>query len=240
MPADLKTISRPWRRYLRFSVRGLIVLVLVIGLGLGWIVRSARIQRDAVAAIERAGGDVAYDSEWEYAKSIQAAKPRPPRWLVELLGVDFFGHVTNVSGLIATDTSIVHVGSLSELEGLSLAGSPIGDNGAAHLQGLTKLRSLELRGTNITDVGLKHLKGLTTLSYLGLNSTKITDRGLVHLKGLSDLAYLDIHGTQITDAGLAQLKGLTKLRFIGLARTQVTDAGIKDLKRALPALKIER
>ena len=27
----------PWRKYLRFSVRGLIVFVLVIGAGLGWI-----------------------------------------------------------------------------------------------------------------------------------------------------------------------------------------------------------
>ncbi len=46
-------VSRPWQRFLRFSVRGLIVLVLVIGAGLGWIVRSAQVQREAVAAIER-------------------------------------------------------------------------------------------------------------------------------------------------------------------------------------------
>jgi Leucine Rich repeat len=238
MPAS--PASRPSRTYLRFSVRGLIVLVLVIGAGLGWIVRSARIQREAVTAIERAGGDVTYDWEWKYAESMPSGKPRASRWLVNLLGVDFFGHVTNVSGFIATDSSIVHVGSLTELEGLSLVGSPVGDIGAAHFQGLTKLRSLELRGTNVTDAGLKHLKGLTTLNYLGLNSTPITDRGLVHLKELSDLAYLNIHGTQITDAGLAHLKGLTKLRFIGLAGTQVTDAGMKDLKRALPDLTIER
>ena len=32
-------ISRPWRRFLRFSVRGLIVVVLLIGGGLGWLVR---------------------------------------------------------------------------------------------------------------------------------------------------------------------------------------------------------
>ncbi len=232
-------VSRPWRKYLRFRLRGLIVLVLVIGAALGWIVRSARIQRDAVLAIQGAGGDVTYDWDWEYATSITAGKPRAPRWLVKLLGVDFFGHVTNVSRLIATDTSIVHVGSLAELEGLSLVGSPVGDIGAAHFQGLTKLRTLELRGTKVTDVGLKHLNGLTALNYLGLNSTPITDRGLVHLKGLSDLAYLNIHGTQITDAGLAHLKGLTKLRFIGLAGTQVTDAGMTDLERALPDLTIE-
>jgi hypothetical protein len=45
---------------LRFSVRGLIVLVLLVGGWLGWIVRNARIQREAVAAIERAGRHVAY------------------------------------------------------------------------------------------------------------------------------------------------------------------------------------
>jgi internalin A len=37
-------------------VRGLILLVLVVGVWLGWIIRSARIQREAVAAIQRAGG----------------------------------------------------------------------------------------------------------------------------------------------------------------------------------------
>jgi hypothetical protein len=54
-------VSHPWRRFLRFSVRGMIVLVLVIGAGLGWIVRNAHIQRDAVAAIKSAGGRVYYD-----------------------------------------------------------------------------------------------------------------------------------------------------------------------------------
>jgi hypothetical protein len=45
-----------WRRYLRFSVRGLIVFVVVVGAGLGWIVHQAHVQRDAVAAIQGAGG----------------------------------------------------------------------------------------------------------------------------------------------------------------------------------------
>ena len=48
MPAGPVLCS--WRRYLRFSLRGLIVLVLVIGVWVGCIVRSARIQREAVAA----------------------------------------------------------------------------------------------------------------------------------------------------------------------------------------------
>ena len=37
-------------------MRGLIVFVIVIGAGLGWIVHQAHVQRDAVEAIKKAGG----------------------------------------------------------------------------------------------------------------------------------------------------------------------------------------
>ena len=45
MNDQARPVSRPWRRFLRFSVRGMIVLALVIGGCLGWVARSARIQR---------------------------------------------------------------------------------------------------------------------------------------------------------------------------------------------------
>ena len=37
-------------------------LVLLLGGGLGWVVHCARVQRDAVSAIRRAGGNVFYDN----------------------------------------------------------------------------------------------------------------------------------------------------------------------------------
>ena len=98
MTDQAKPVSRPWRRFLRFSVRGLIVVVLVIGAGLGWIVRQAHIQRDAVAAIRKAGGSVAYS--WESGRTgrrFRRGEPWAPSWLVDLIGVDFFGHVTDVN-----------------------------------------------------------------------------------------------------------------------------------------------
>ena len=58
-------VASPWRRYLRISLRGLIVLVLVFGSALGWIVKRTKVQRAAVAAIERAGGSVNYEWEWK-------------------------------------------------------------------------------------------------------------------------------------------------------------------------------
>jgi hypothetical protein len=96
MTDQVKPASRSWRRFPRFSVRRLIVLVIVIGLGLGWIVRSTRIQREAVAAIERAGASVTYDSGWTENRLPLNREPWAPKWLVNMIGVDFFGHVVEV------------------------------------------------------------------------------------------------------------------------------------------------
>ena len=46
---------------IRLSVRGLMILVLVLSAGLGWVIRPARIQRNTVTAIQRLGGNVTYD-----------------------------------------------------------------------------------------------------------------------------------------------------------------------------------
>jgi hypothetical protein len=52
---------RPWWTHVRLSLRGLIVMVLLIAGILGWTVRQARVQHDAVAMITRPGGTVYYD-----------------------------------------------------------------------------------------------------------------------------------------------------------------------------------
>jgi hypothetical protein len=54
---------RPWWRYLRLSVRGLMLVVLAVGGYLGWWLHLARVQRQAVAAIRGAGGSISY--EWD-------------------------------------------------------------------------------------------------------------------------------------------------------------------------------
>jgi hypothetical protein len=216
MPADPKTISRPWRRYLRFSVRELIVLVIVVGAGLGWIVRQAHVQRDAVAAIRKAGGTVRYS--WEHGNTFpRVGRPWAPSWLLDLIGVDFFDHVFDVNlseSSRPADTTLAEVGRLNQLQ------------------------RLWLNDASVTDAGLVHLTGLTNLSTLGLGGAQVTDAGLAHLQGLTNLSRLGLNGTQVTDAGLSHLKGLTKLSVLMLDGTQVTDAGISELKRALPSLTI--
>ena len=50
------TIHRRWLSCVRVRVWGLMVFVLSVAIGLSWIVRSSRVQRDAAAAIEKTGG----------------------------------------------------------------------------------------------------------------------------------------------------------------------------------------
>jgi hypothetical protein len=107
---------RQWRSYFRFSVRGLIVLVLVTGGWMGWIVRGARIQREAVAAIEKAGGSVGYDGESNDPTYTLIGKPRIRRPLGDLIGIDYFGRVTYVWLRNPTDATIAQVGRLSHVQ----------------------------------------------------------------------------------------------------------------------------
>jgi hypothetical protein len=182
MPAG--RVSPPWWRYLRFSVRGLLVIVLVSGAGLGWLVRSARIQRDAVAAIERTGGSVEYESERMTGNQpLQHRKQWAPKWLVDALGVDYFRRVVEV-GLTdeSSDAELAHVGRLPALVKLCLVEMKLTDAGLAHLEGLTNLSQLHLRDTQVSDAGLWHLKTLTNLSRLDLGNTQVTATGMNELK----------------------------------------------------------
>ncbi len=243
MPDQPKPASRSGRSLLRFSVRGLIVLVLLLGGSMGWIVRSARIQRDAVAAIMRAGGLVKYDQGWTKTNLVHSARVPKPGWLVNRIGVDYLSHVTVVwlnGSWAGTDLALEHVGRLFGLQQLRLDQSSVSDAGLAHLSALGNLSRLNLEGTRISDAGLAHLKGLTKLTTLDIDGTRVTDAGLVHLEGLTNLSTLRLDGTRVTDAGLVHLKRLDNLSQLSLTGTRVTDAGVKELQRALPSLQISR
>jgi hypothetical protein len=192
-------------RYLQISLRGTILLVLLISAGLGWLVRGARIQQEAVTAIKKASGVAFYNigpdgNSW------------CPAWIVNLIGLDFLGHVTSV-GLDgqAFDSALEYVGRLVRLERLSVSSSPITDVGLRHLRGLSGLRELHLHGTRISDCGLAHLEPLTRLEFLSLVDTNVSDAGLVRLSGMTQLKQL-------------------------LIPSGVSDHGVKELQRAIPAL----
>jgi len=230
--------ATPKHRWFRFSLRTLLIVVVLLSLPLGWFVRQAQRQRKAVEAIRKAGGLVWYDYELdEDGFSTGTEEPPTPAWLRELIGDDFFLDVVGVG--VAEDTGVgdvvlEHVKGLTKLEYLVLGGSPITDDGLENAKGLTRLDGLVLLGTQVTDDGLEHLKGLTELEWLELSFTQVTDDGLVHLAGLERLKWLGLSRTDVTDRGLEHLKGLRELQQLELSGTQVTQQGIDELRKALP------
>ena len=206
------------RRWFQFSLRTLMIFTAIAAVAAGWLGKGMELkrnEREAMEALVKLGFYVEYDYEMEGP----IAKPRGPDWLRNLLGENFFSEVVCVS-----------VGRPPNLS----------DSGLVNLKGLTQLQTLDLNGTKVTDAGLMHLIGLPRLDFLSLANTAVSDAGLAQLNGLPRLQTLNLIGTQVTDAGLARLKELTKLQSLELHATKVTDAGVEDLQKALPNCKIIR
>lgn len=209
-----------WR--FQFSIRCLLVLVVVVAIPCSWLaaeMKKARQQREEVAAIEGLGICVAYGykfdqigGQWPLGREELPGHP----WLRCFLGDDFFADVVDVS----------------------FFDSEVNDAVLEHLTVLPRLQDLTLFSSRVSDLGLEFIGKLTQLEHLTVADSHITDCGLKHLTRLTQLQYLCLDGNDITDTGLDHLKGLTKLEYLSLRDTRVTAEGVKKLQQALPNCEI--
>ena len=137
MTTTAPTSPNPRRRWLQFSLRTLMVVMLVFGCGFGWFaykIKRAREQREVVKAIEKLGG---YINERTTSGGVAWATVT---WLGRLAGED-----------LASDVTM-----------LALSETQVTDAGLEQLRGLTQLCLLDLCNTEV-EAGLAHLTGLTQL-----------------------------------------------------------------------------
>lgn len=221
------------RRRPRLSLRGLMLLVLVVGGGLGYFDLRARAQRDAVAAVERAGGQVRYDLEAD-----DDGKPTPwARWRIALFGIDRVATVVDVRGGPGfDDATMAAVARLMSLEQLELGDCPVTDAGlAAGLAGLGRLKRLEFHDGNsqLTRAIIPAVARLDALEKLVLRAGMMTldDADLGQLARLRRLREVSLRGPAITDAGLDLLATLPALEHLHLELTGVTEVGLGYLAR---------
>jgi hypothetical protein len=214
---------KPQRRWLQFSIKSLLLLMVVYGAMLALIANPALKQRRAVAAIESLGGCVTYDSD--------ALSRAPTSWLPR----NYFGRVVRVQleGIRCTDDSLAHLAALPHLREISLHCPRVTDAGLVHLRNLNWLVRVDLDNTRVTDKGIAELTN-RKLVYLSLRDTNLTDMGLAELKTESALQELRLDGTQVTDSGLLHLRCAMWLEAISLDGTQVTDHGFEALLEAIP------
>ncbi len=113
----------------------MVVSVMLIGGGLGCWLRSTRIQRESVDAIQRAEGYVRYDWEYKGGEELENGGSPWPDWLVRLVGADFFSNVTVVylDG-IQSDRALQALKHFRHFENLFLEGAKINDRDLACLR----------------------------------------------------------------------------------------------------------
>ena len=262
--ADSTTVvlsaDRPRRfRWLRFSLRTLLLLMALLAALVAVPVNRATNQRKAVERVLAAGGQVVYDFE-----EIGDDEPRAPKWLRRLLGNEYFQTVHGVyyrdcavadadlEPLVKlhrlqtlfitgcpqlTNQALVHVNQLADLETLILESSRITDADLPLLQGLHRLKYLSLRAAEITDGGLECLIGMPALEALLLADTRhISDAGLIHVGRMVKLTRLDLgdesrtRAAPITDEGLRRLDGLKNLTMLALDNSSITEASLQQIQ----------
>lgn len=221
---------RQRRRAFRLSVRVLMGLVLLIGGCWGWLINSARIQREAVEEIERSNGFVRYD--WQETNGAHNGAVKPgwaPSWLFDRLGPDVFGTVVSVHLNGAADDDLRLLAPLRRVKTLSI-----------------------FTGPRFSDEGLRHLGGLDRLEVLSLSDDlAIRDAGLEHLKGLPRLREITFGGARgpsrpeapdIGDAGLETLgtiRSLRKVHFLA-GNPTISDDALERLRERRPELVVVR
>lgn len=242
-PADATKVKP--RRWIQFSVRTVVLVTMLLGIGLGLVTNRARRQREAVRAIEGVGGSFFYDYQKASAKRPNVFQPKAPapgpEWLRRLIGPEYFHDVVmvNLREKAITDEHLKELRKLPKLENLNLIHTQITSKGSVHLAELRNLKYLALSNTQFDDSGLERLAHLDKMYALLLDGTNVTDAGLKHLEGMTNLEeWLGLSDTKVSDAGLRHLKRLTKLRQLTLRRTNVTADGVKELQRSLPGTQI--
>jgi internalin A len=199
---SVQQMERPRRRWLQFSLRGLLVLMLVVALGLGWIgYERRRAMRELKTAeeIKAAGGDFGTSSRSDHAA---------PRWLDLLLGSHYFTPVDSLRFPIgATNEDLRQLSVMRRLERLMLSATRIDDDGLDRVAEMRHLTELNLRSTNVTDAGVDKLAALSELARLDLDATAVTDGVWQTLARMPKLNILSLCDTR-TDSELAAAAGL--------------------------------
>jgi hypothetical protein len=237
------------RRWLRFSLRALLVFTALLCAWLGWITYGINQQRHAVAVLESSGAQIDYLAFSAFPPWNAILSRRMKMWIHESLPADLrrvtqvtiegpnlveddlklladFPHLRylSLSGPAVTDASLVHIKRLKRLDCLKLMDSNVTDAGLNGISERANLEILILSGTPITDAGISHLGGLTKLDELYMSDTAVTGKCLSKLAQIKSLRCLKLDGTNVCGEGLAHLEKMPKLEVVVLKGTPITES----------------
>ena len=254
----------------RYSLRFIIALVTIGCIVIGYYSHRANQQKEGrewLNELENNSYDIRVDKyvstsyvfqferDQELAVPYEKSEPAYPKWLVDALGVDYFGSVVYVY-IIADDPKPIELTNLMKFRGLRLlqiSGTQVED--FSELKQLKNLETIlldqaETKGldgiqelSNLTSVGItgspyvksiEPISGLLKLESLTLFGTSVED--LSPLSKLIELRTLDLSGTNVSD--LCHLSNLKKLESVILRNTKVSDLSPLDKLKLLGSVDV--
>lgn len=252
--------ARPRRRWYQFTLRGALVFVMLIALGLvAWRAydEPCREERRAMALVESLGG--------HYTTAAGG-----PAWLMSLFGDGHFQRITLIDVADARPEDYLEsIAGLPRLKSLIVGGEDFSDDHLARLGGLSSLRVLVLDSTDVSDDAIDALH--THRPDLSVHRSQRRDRARIakrfgdggagnmdaEIVGLEPWQLVSEYFVILTEASappgvangdqeLAALRRLPTIRSLRLdncskwvfrpTKNVVTDAGLEDLTRLLPRL----
>lgn len=250
------------RRWLRFGLRTMLGVVLLMALALGWWFNGVRRQRQAIATIRALypHAHISFESRGLWTKRAEDTRPAwlktTSAWIGDrvpdhyLYSVKFvlIGEGFPPQRPSAFTPVMDAVKMLDRLEALVID-SGVQDSDVLGLDRLSHLEVLAMSGPspNLTDAGLATLLEIPNLKELKLGDCAATDAWMTQLKALPHLREFCLGDEEtlatessrlrVTGMGLADLPGLTELTFCSPALTHEGIAQLRSL-RQLQQLKL--
>jgi Leucine-rich repeat (LRR) protein len=213
----------------RITLGVMMIAVLAVGGALGWFAYRVRVQREAVAAIQKVRGVVFYNGQ----TSARGKAPPPQshflRWLRRVVGEDCLDTATfvGVSAEQLDDRLMMQIGRLNGIENLNIQGRPLPagltERGISQIRRLTRLKSFVVQGPLDTTGFLSAIGPQRHLRRLWLASASATDTDMVRLGQLAELENLQLDGSRVSDVGFSQLANLRKMKQLTLQKCFVAD-----------------
>lgn len=189
--------AKPKRRWLRFSLRGLLLATAGVAGWLGWQARIVNQQQRAVRLIEEADGSI------QYGTTIQSP------WLRGLLGDAYCQKVIFV-GLFDLDHTkrdcLNAALGLRSLRSLSLTDVYLTDSNLEQICAMDDLRQLSIVSESLSDTSVQRLAVLNGLEELSLSGSQVTEDSKATLKGMTHLKSLQVFETKLSQAAVKELR----------------------------------
>lgn len=249
------------RRWPRFSLRMMLLVIAVSAAGLGllsrWIAAKQREERARQWIMREGGGVGRYtdrDLRWRewWVRGLSLVLPRECFYAVHSVSFEKADDATlarfvdlphvrevNFDGARITDRGIAHLRHLDRLEFLELSETLISDAGLAHLQHNRRVKQFWLEKTQVTDASLPFIAKNRGLTHLDLDDTRVTDAGVDLLAGLPELEVLALRGTKVTPRVMTTMEQLPKLKYLYLKHTAIDDSVVPQLGRLAKLSQID-